>query len=244
MSETPLAEQAIRFHPSAVRPRFVWTMHLPNRWAFLDTHPEVWSTRVDRIIDEFYLGRRLRAAEKRTLRNQLTSTVQAAQKNGIAMVFLLPGSNDDGEVVACTILVRWQSSAPQSASLTAVESAFSASKSLERRSSPSGAAYALFSETTKVGPWAQQRSMWNTQAFVPVPTTSWTLVLSGSAPSAEQGDAVREMVIHMAGSLRSYPDETGRLLADDENGDTTTAEPGLIRADGEDAVRTREEQKL
>lgn len=160
--EEPSADVRLRpmeFHPSAVRPNFVWTVSLPTSWAYLDTRPAHWSQRVDRIIDDFYVGRRLRPAERKAVRAQMEATVKGAQEAGVLMSFLLPGATDIGEVATCSLFLRWANTAPQRAGMSVISGTFASGKDLESCQSRYGQSYGVFSEIVKVGPYTDQGSV-------------------------------------------------------------------------------------
>ena len=101
-------QQQLSLHPQAFRPNFLWTAQLPTSWAFLDTHPASWQRQAERIIDQFYSGQRLKSAQRKAIYARLEEAVKAAQDNKVLLSFVLPGTLDDGEMSACTLLVRWQ----------------------------------------------------------------------------------------------------------------------------------------
>ncbi|RAV31517.1 hypothetical protein DLJ54_07920 [Corynebacterium heidelbergense] len=223
-------EVALDFHPQAVRPNFLWTAKLPTHWAFLDTHPSRWKRQLDRIVEEYFAGRRAPAAERRILLRHLEQLVQGAQNQKVLFTFLMPGVVREGEVSACTVFLRWQNSSPTLASLRDLEATFGPSKELVHYRTGAGDPYVAFSETGKTGPLTDRRPIFHHQAFVPIPTTTWTLAVAGSAPTEETSQHVRDVVLRIANSIRAYPETTGqRILGDPESGE--------LRSDGTSAVR-------
>lgn len=228
-----LSLRALEFHPAAPRPNMVWTVSLPTNWAFLDTRPDAWSRSMDRIIDDFYLGRRLRPAERRTLREKVEATVKGAQEAKVLMSFLLPGATDEGEVATSSLFLRWANTAPRRAGLRMITDTFAAGKDLSSHQSRFGQSYAMFSEVVKVGPYTDRRDMWNHQAFIPVESTTWTLLVSASAPSEGTSEPVRQVVARVAESFRAYlahdgesstlfaPEAAGDIVVDSSEGTST-----------------------
>ena len=49
------------------------------------------------------------------------------------------------------------------------------------------------------------------QAFVPVPSTTWTLAVSATAPDADTGEDVKAIVSRVAASVVAWPDITEQL---------------------------------
>lgn len=241
MADVPL--RALDFHPAALRPNMVWTVSLPTSWAFLDIRPDAWSHSTDRIIDDFYLGRRLRPAERRTLRGKVEATVKGAQDAKVLMSFLLPGATDEGEVATCSLFLRWANTAPRRAGLRMITDTFAAGKELASFQSRFDQPYAMFSEVVKVGPYTDRRDMWNHQAFIPVDSTTWTLIVSASAPSEDTSESVREVVTRVAESFRAYlahdgesstlftPEAAGDIVVDSREG-TSTDHAAIQKVEG------------
>lgn len=221
--------QTLPFHPKAIRPSFVWTAKLPTNWAFLDTHPASWQRQVERIIDQFYSGQRLKVADRKAIRAQLEKAVQASQDNKVLLTFVLPGLLDDGHMSACTLMLRWQSFSPQSASMSTVDRAFSGKEGFTHRTTAAGAAYALFGGVGKTGPLIDRRDIWNYQAVLPVTSTSWAVVVSGTAPTQELGEMMRDVVARVADGINTFPEETGRLV------DADVSRAGQLHA-GDDGI--------
>ena len=213
-------QQQLSLHPQAFRPNFLWTAQLPTSWAFLDTHPASWQRQAERIIDQFYSGQRLKSA----------------QGNKVLLSFVLSGTLDDGEMSACTLLVRWQSFSPQSASMTIVDTAFSGREGFEHRTTDNDAAYALFGGRSQIGPLTDRRTIWNYQAALPVPSTSWVAMVSGVAPEEGLAPTIRDMVIRLTNSINTFPELTGRVL--DPELALEPEQLGDLRAADDDIVLT------
>lgn len=209
MSSEPLP--AIEFHPDAPRPNMLWSASLPLTWRFVDTHPSRWQLKADRLVEDYIPGVRLKAAEKRLVKQQLESTVQAAQKAGVLMTFVLPGLLEDGQVSSATLLISWRDSAPNAASLQPAKIAFPDLKSLKTEN---GASYGLLKLKKQVGPLTQRQTSYTTQGFLPIPQTTWTLIVSGSAPGEELGGVVEDLVIRLINSVTVLPGTEGLSIND------------------------------
>ena len=229
-------QQQLSLHPQAFRPNFLWTAQLPTSWAFLDTHPASWQRQAERIIDQFYSGQRLKSEQRKAIYARLEEAVKAAQDNKVLLSFVLPGTLDDGEMSACTLLVRWQSFSPQSASMTIVDTAFSGREGFEHRTTDNDAAYALFGGRSQIGPLTDRRTIWNYQAALPVPSTSWVAMVSGVAPEEGLAPTIRDMVIRLTNSINTFPELTGRVL--DPELALEPEQLGDLRAADDDIVLT------
>ena len=189
-------QQQLSLHPHAFRLNFLWTAQLPTSWAFLDIHPASWQRQAERIIDQFYSGQGLKSA----------------QGNKVLLSFVLSGTLDDGEMSACTLLVQRQSFSPHSASMTIIDAAFSGREGFEHRTIDNNAVYALFFGRSQIGPLTDRRTIWNYQAALPVPSTSWVAMVSGVAPEEGLAPTIRDMVIRLTNSMNTFPELTGRVL--------------------------------
>ncbi|MDO5670445.1 MAG: hypothetical protein Q4G50_10605 [Corynebacterium sp.] len=208
--DVPLLE----FHPAAPRPDLLWRVQLPTSWLLLDTHPDTWQVRAERLSEDYLPGHRFRAAEKRLIREQLSHTVRAAQDGGVLLTLVLPGLLEDGTVSAATLLLRWEDAAPRRASLAPAQRAF-AHQDPQLQRTPEGHSWLAVSQEALSGPLTQRRPVYTHQGFLPLPDSSWTLIVSGSAPTAELADSVRDVVARLINSVRIVPEGQGeRILAD------------------------------
>lgn len=205
-------QQQFSLHPQALRPSFLWTAQLPMNWAFLDTHPATWKRNAENIVDEYYAGARLKRSERSEILGFLEKAVKASQDSKILLSFVLPGALESGEMSACTLLVRWHSFSPDSASMAIVERAFGGRERKEQHANGAGNPYLVFGGETKVGPITDRRSAWNYQAVMPVLSTPWAVMISGMAPTAELGEMVREIVMRIANNIQCYPQNTDLLV--------------------------------
>lgn len=206
-------QQQFSLHPQALRPSFLWTAQLPMNWAFLDTHPASWKRNAESIVNEFYSGVRLKRSERSEVLGSLEKAVKASQDNKILLSFVLPGALESGEVSACTLLVRWHSFSPDSASMAVVERAFGGRQRKEQYTSGAGHPYLVFGGESMVGPVTDRRTVWNYQAVMPVPSTPWAVMISGMAPTAELGEMVREIVMRVANNIQCYPQHADVMVS-------------------------------
>ncbi|WP_257203431.1 hypothetical protein [Corynebacterium cystitidis] len=208
-SGAPLA----RFHPDAPRPPFMWSAQLPVTWRVIDTHPAQWQLTVERVADDYLPGVRLSSAQKRAVKQQLEQVVQQCQKAGVLVVLVLPGVVED-DVSAATLLFRWVDSSPAPASIMAAERQLQGKAAVVEQTGR-GDSFVFVSMTEQVGPLSNRRMAYTYQALLPVAGTSWTLMVSGSAPNQDTGEIVADIVRRVVASVRTYPDTVGETLFDD-----------------------------
>ncbi|MDO5669809.1 MAG: hypothetical protein Q4G50_07380 [Corynebacterium sp.] len=206
-ADVPLLE----FHPAAPRPDLLWRVQLPSTWILLDTHPATWRSQAERIAEDYLPGHRLRAAEKRLIREQLTHTVTAAQDAGVLLTLVLPGLLDDGTVSAATLLLRWEDSAPRRASLAPAQHAF-AHLDPQIKRTPEGNSWLSVHQEALSGPLTNRRPVYTRQGYLPLPDSTWTLIISGSAPTVELAEIVGEVVARLVNSVRVVPGGQGERI--------------------------------
>lgn len=205
----------VRFHPDAPRPRFLWQASLPTNWVRIDTHPEASPHRLSQIAENYIPGHRLKRAEQKLVLQQLEQLVKAARDGNILLTLILPGLSEDGQATSATLLLRWYDSSPEFASLRTVEQAFSTKDATTQQcTSPKGTAYVHSSNTTQSGPISQRRTTFHHQALLPIPSTTWTLVISGSAPDEETGELLGNIVKRVANSVQAHPETLGETFED------------------------------
>lgn len=230
--DVDFSKEQLSLHPQALRPNFLWTAQLPLNWAFLDTNPATWKRNAEKIINDYFVGSRLKRSEHSALMAYLEKAIKASQENKILLSFILPGPLESGEFGACTLLVRWQSFSPDVASMGTVEHAFGKREGKEQRTTNAGSPYLLFGGEVQIGPITDRKSAWNYQAVMPVLSTPWTVIVSGMAPTAEMGGMIRDIVVRLANNIQCYPQQTGLILDPELNqaGDLVANESEVVAA--------------
>lgn len=208
---SPSASPPLEFHPNAPRPNLLWSARLPTSWRLIDTHPSHWKSKAKRISEDYIPGVRLKSAEQKMVYRQLENTVKAAQDAGALLTFVLPGALDDGQVSAATLVMRWQDSAPNQASLQPAKTAF---PDLEMRKTESGKSLGFIKTKKRVGPLSQRQTAHTAQAFLPIPQSTWTLVISGTAPTEDLGEMVSALVIRLANGINVYTGTDGLRISE------------------------------
>lgn len=213
-------ESSMQLPPDAPRPDFRWTVSLPTTWRIIDLNP----ARTDAVIsnllrdDDLVPGARLKRSHQREVKLQMMEMATQARDAGSVLALILPGVLDD-TVTAVTLLMRWVDSAPTSASVLGAQKQLGSPEDSTVEETNQGDAYLLVHSQREGGPITQRRTHYTHQAFIPVPNTTWTLVVSATAPSAESSDGVEAIVRRVAASFAVVPDDTQLTFSDDDETD-------------------------
>lgn len=221
--EAPITGVALP--PDAPRPQFVWTVSLPLTWRAIDLHPQRTDASIANIMrdDDLVPGIRLKSAQKRQLKDAMTDMATQARDAGAVWVLALPGVHEE-HVSVVTLLLRWSDSAPRQASVLDIQRQLGADTT-GVEPTLNGDSYVLHSSTSLAGPVTQRRTVHTHQAFIPVPSTTWTLAVSATAPDADTGADVKAIVSRVAASLVAWPDITEQLREVQELPTETAVDP-------------------
>lgn len=237
---------SVQFHPDAPRPRFPWRASLPSSWIYLNTHPDSSKFQTQLIAENYIPGHRFSRSEQKLIVRQLEETISAARKSKVLLALIQPGVDSNGQPTAATLLLRWYDSSPDYASLATVKEAMSnqtasAHTEVTECTTPQSVAYLMTSRVQNTGSITERRQIFHQQAFLPLPASTWTLVISGSTPDADSNAAMRDIVIRITNSVgvldeQSLPAPT----------DVSSADDALLSADEtggeiESAQNTKEE---
>ncbi|SES25831.1 hypothetical protein [Corynebacterium cystitidis] len=204
------------YRQEAPRPPFKWRVELPPTFCVLDIHPETWRGRIDRTVEAVFSGFRLKSAQKRQAGQILSQAVKAAQDAG-AVAVLLKGGVVEGSVLSVASLTfGWMDSSPQSASLVSVEEACQGAL-VEYGRTRAGVGWVLAESTRQSGPMTDRRDVYVHQGFLPLAQTTWTLVVSGVAPSLETSETMRKIVTRVVNSVDTVDDFAGDEVAATES---------------------------
>ncbi|NMO00488.1 hypothetical protein HH308_04575 [Gordonia sp. TBRC 11910] len=195
-------ELAIEWHPDALRPNFEWSVALPTDWAVLQTHPSLWQRQNERIVDDYYGGKRVAARVRRALLRSLEDAVAVTQKNRVLLTLIRPGVDAEGRIENVALNVMFTSSSPRLASMAPIRKALETKPgTTEELTTPSGNAYVVFVRTDEQQDGDTTRESVSVQAFYPLPSTTWTLVVGTTAPRPDLTEALRDMVIRLIASV-------------------------------------------
>lgn len=201
-------EPGIEWHPDALRPAFDWRVQLPTDWAFLDTHPARWKRQNERIVDDYFGGRRVSAKVRKELVRALTDAVAAAQQKKVLLTLIKPGISADGRIENIVLNLAFTSSAPRLASMAPIRRAFDAGEAFEERTTPTGNAYGLTVLRRRQRDGTEVREVVAVQAFYPFAATPWTLAVNVTSPQTDLEPQLRDLVIRCVASVRWEPGET------------------------------------
>ncbi|GAB17784.1 hypothetical protein GOEFS_039_00180 [Gordonia effusa NBRC 100432] len=207
---TSSRELAIEWHPDALRPGFDWNVALPTDWAVLKTHPAQWRRQNERIVDDYYGGKRVAAKVRRALLKSLEDAVAVTQKNRILLTLIHPGVDAEGRIENVSLNLMFTSSSPRLASMAPIRKGLEGkSGKLDELTTPSGNAYVLVERQQQQRDGDSLRDVVSIQAFYPLPSTTWTLVIGATTPRIDWSDALRDAVIRMAGSVSWRDNQAG-----------------------------------
>lgn len=197
----------IEWHPDALRPPFTWHVQLPPDWAVVETHPTRWKRQNERIVDDYFDGRRVPSKVRKALLRSLEDTVAAAQKKKVLLTLLRPGVTDDGKVANVALNIVFTSSSPRLASMAPVKKAFGSADSYSERTTPSGNAYGLTTVQRRQRDGDEYRNILSVQAFYPFPGTTWTLAVAVTTPQVHLEKQLTDLVIRCVSSIRVDSDK-------------------------------------
>ena len=139
------------------------------------------------------------------MKEALLSMAKQAREAGTLLALVFPGI-ENGVVAAVTLLIRWVDSSPNVASVMSAQNQFGEDDTSVERTGK-GASYVLRSSESLTGPVTDRRTAYTHQAFLPIPSTTWTAVISATAPSAETSEDTKNVVKRVTGSLIARPDQ-------------------------------------
>ncbi|MGV9795793.1 hypothetical protein [Gordonia sp. NPDC003422] len=227
----------IEWHPDAARPPFEWHVRLPTDWAVVETHPARWKRQNERIVDDYFAGRRVRSKDRKDLLRAMEDVVALAQRKKVLLTLLKPGVDDEGRIANVVLNITFDSSTGRLASMAPIRRAFGDGDTFEERTTPSGNAYGITTIRRSQQDGLGLREVVSVQGFYPMPGTTWTLVVAVTTPQIHLADSLRDMVIRCIGSVRTDATETGS--APDTDAVTLDDDTPIVEADtptSDDAV--------
>ncbi|WP_290259090.1 hypothetical protein [Corynebacterium felinum] len=204
-STTPLSAALPEFHPEAPRPDFTWTVHLPSSWHLLETHPDLALESTATLANASLAHTTMEEQQRTLVLRHLEETITQAQNLRVLMAMVLPQWDKD-EFQTGFVVLRWVDSFPMYASVSSTQQQLEAFDPKVKLTDAGGYFVALSRSYLGNDPAHPDRMHYSHQAFVPLPGTTWTLVVSGSAPTSSLSAIVEHMVQRIAASLRAYSD--------------------------------------
>lgn len=207
---SPLPSSDLKLNPNVAHPPFAWVIGIPSDWMLLDTNPQSWQRSAERMVDDRFAGRRIRAAERRQVLDFVEQLVADCQRSGAALSMLQLGRMSTGQVGSAGLHLGWFDSTPDPAGLVLVREALPTTGTVEEVQTPCGPALLHRDTATTVPPGGLVRVRSTVlQLFLPVEGTTWTAVLSAATAHPELERVVDEVIVAVAGSIMPTDPESG-----------------------------------
>jgi hypothetical protein len=198
----PLPSSDLKLNPNVAHPPFPWLIGIPSDWFLLDTNPQSWQRSAERMVDDRFAGRKIRAAQRREVLTFVEQLVADCQRSGAALSLLQLGRMSTGAVGSAGLHLGWFNSAPDRAGLALVREVLPRTGTAEEVDTPCGPAllHRDSASTTPPGSLTRVRST-VLQLFLPVEGTTWTAVLSAATPHPEMERVLDEVIVAVARSI-------------------------------------------
>lgn len=212
---TSLAEltgERIELNPDVPFPPFPVWLRLPSSWSRLDSNPATWRRSADEFIDTAFRGSRVTAKERRDIVALLEGLVADCQRAGAALSLITVGRREAGGAASFGLHLAFAGD-DRPASLGRVHDVLPRTGVAGDIDTEVGPGVLHRDRMTMVVPGTAEIAVLTTiQAFVPIPDTTWTVVLSSASAHPELTDALESMVRAAAGSVRIEPSSPGQRL--------------------------------
>ena len=197
-----LTGERIELDPDVPFPPFPVWLALPESWSRLDPHPGTWRRSADDLIDTTFRGSRLPVRERREIIALLEGLVADCQRAGAALSLITVGRRAAGGAASFGLHLAFASDG-RPASIGRVHDILPRTGVAGEIGTAAGPAVLHRDRMTMVVPGTAEIAVLTTiQAFVPIPDTSWTVVLSTASAHPELTDALESMLRHAAESVR------------------------------------------
>ena len=198
------------------QPPFAFRIQGPDDWMLLETAPNTWERSVERLLGDraVALGR-LPGRQRRQLMLLLEDMVAAAQQTGVVLSLVKLARDADDRLFCGSLALSWYDAAPVSADLAFARLAAGDAGRVEELDTPAGPALLRRETLPRPIPAAElfgDGMTHSVQAFLPVPGTSWTALVTGTVGHADHADLLDLLVRRMAGSLRVQRQPSGHRL--------------------------------
>ena len=237
----PLPGAELTLNHDSSHPPFEWSVGIPSDWAMVDTAPATWRVSAERLIDFKFGGRKLPAAERRTVFGWIEHIVAESQRAGTILCVMQFGKLSTGELGSAGVHLFWHDTGDKPAGLDQVRDMLPENADTTLLETRTGAAILAQDRSSLIPPGFRTRvSMQNYQIFLPVPGTTWMLLLSSATAQPEMERVTYEVISAMAHSvLTATPDAPAESGSDsaDSAGDGFVAvdkpsAPGVARGFG------------
>jgi hypothetical protein len=198
----PLPSSDLKLNPNVAHPPFPWFVGIPSDWALLDTNPQSWQRSAERMVDDRFYGRKLRAAERRAVLDFIEQLVADCQRSGAALSMVQLGRMSTGAVGSAGLHLGWFDSTPDLAGLALVREVLPRTGTVEEVDTPCGPGLLHRDTASTVPPGGTGRVRSTVlQLFLPVQGTTWTAVLSAATPHPELERVLDELIVAVARSI-------------------------------------------
>ena len=191
------------------QPPFAYRVEAPDSWTRLETAPNTWQRSVQRVLDPPERTRRLPAALRRGAAALLEDAVSVAQQTGVVLCLTKLAVDERGRQFCGTLSLAWYDSTPVAADLAFARLVAGGNTrpgvELEEFDTPLSRAVLRCDRVVAPAdldlllPLGRSHTV---QAFVPVPDTHWTALLSGTVGDPHHLELLTKLVRWMAGSLQ------------------------------------------
>ena len=209
-----LVAERIDLNPDVPFPPFPVWIRLPATWSRLDTNPTTWRRSAGELIDTTFRGARLPAKERREVVSVLEGLVADCQRAGAALSLITVGPRQAGGAVSFGLHLAFASDGSP-ASVGRVRDILPRTGVADELATESGPAVVHRDRVTMMVPGtADIAALTCIQVFVPIPGTSWTVVLSTASAYPDQTDALESLIRSAAQSVRTDPSGAAEPAAD------------------------------
>jgi hypothetical protein len=208
-----LAGDRIELNPEVPFPPFPVWMRVPATWSRLDSNPGTWRRSADDLIDTTFRGSRVPARERREIVALLEGLVADCQRAGAALSLITVGRRAAGGAASFGLHLAFASDG-RAASLGRVHDILPRTVVTSEIITGVGPAVMHRDRMTMVVPGtAEIAALTSVQVFVPIPGTSWTVILSTASAYPELTDPLESLIRAAAHSIRTTETDDADTLA-------------------------------
>ena len=237
MTRVDQLTERIELNPDVPFPPFPLWLSVPSTWSPLDSNPGTWRRSADDLIDTTFRGSRLPSGERREVLTLLEGLVADCQRAGAALSLITVGRRTVGGAASFGLHLAFASDG-RPASLGRVHDILPRTGVTSEITTSAGPGVLHRDRMTMMVPGtAQVAALTSIQIFVPIPDTSWTVVLSTASAYPDLTDPLESLLRAVAESIRTTEDEvSGPEPADFETTEFTAPDqvsaPGFERGFG------------
>jgi hypothetical protein len=198
------------------QPPFAFRIQGPDDWMLLETAPNTWKRSLERLLADraVELGR-LPGRQRRQLMTLLEDIVAAAQQTGVVLSLVKLARDASDRLFCGSLALSWYDAAPVRADLAFARLAAGDAGRVRELDTPAGPALLRREALSQSIPATElfgDGMIHSAQAFLPVPGTSWTALVTGTVGRADHADLLDLLVRRMVGSLRVQLQPPARRL--------------------------------